>query len=71
MGKVLYCGQEVDPTQLVELVSIPEEKSKEQHKQRIQYTNFYTTVQPMKNSKLRYHASDMILIVHSNTYYLS
>ena len=71
VGKFLYCGRSVNPTLLFALGSITEYKSKVKTKIEAAVHQFLEYCATHPNAKLRYHASDMILIIQSDVSYLS
>jgi hypothetical protein len=69
-GSVLYYARAVDPTVLMPLNDIATKKTKATEKTQaatIQMLD-YLAIHP--DAKIRYHASDMVLHIHSNVYYL-
>ena len=71
MGEFLYFGQVVNPTLLVVLGSIAAKQAKgtAQAEDSIHQFLYYCATHP--NEKLRYHTSNMVLIIHINASYLS
>jgi hypothetical protein len=70
-GYVLYYARSVDPTILMPINDIATEKTKATEKRKV-VTNqllYYLTTHP--DATIRYHASDMIIHIHSDASYLS
>ena len=71
IGGVLYYGRAVDLTVLPALSSISGEQAsatKNREKKCAQLLNYLAT---HNNAKIRYYASDMVLNIHSDAFYLS
>jgi hypothetical protein len=71
VSSFLYYARAVDPTILMALSDIATQQAAPTENTRKQIVQFpdYTWTHP--NAKIRYHASDMILNVHSDALYLS
>jgi hypothetical protein len=70
-GSVLYYARAVDPTVLMPLNDIATDQTKATEKTQAATKQLldYLTTHP--DATIRYHASDMILHIHSDAYYLS
>jgi hypothetical protein len=70
-GSILYYAQSVDPTVLMPLHAIATEKTKAMEKTQpaTDQMSDYTATHP--DATIRYHASDMVLHIHSDASYLS
>ena len=71
MGSILYYAQAVDTTDLMELSAITVEQTtatEETMKRCIQLLDYLAS---NADAKVRFHALDMIMNIHSNALYLS
>jgi hypothetical protein len=68
---VLYYARAVDPTVLMPLNDIATEKTKATEKTQAAKTQLFDYLATHLDATIRYHASDMILHLHSNASYLS
>jgi hypothetical protein len=69
-GSVLYYARAVDPTDLMPLNDIATEQTKATEK-RAATNQFLDYLATHPDATIRYHASDMILHIHSDASYLS
>jgi hypothetical protein len=70
-GSVLYYTQAVDPTVLMPLNDISTEQTKATEKTQAARNQLLDYLATHPDAAIRYHASDMILHIHSNASYLS
>jgi hypothetical protein len=70
-GSVLYYARAVDPTILMPLNDIATDKTKTTEKTQAATTQLLDYLVTHPDATIRYHASDMILHIHSNASYLS
>jgi hypothetical protein len=70
-GSVLYYARAVDPAVLMPLNDIATEKTKETEKTQAATNQMLDNLATHPNATIRYHASHMILHIHSNASYLS
>jgi hypothetical protein len=70
-GYVLYYARAVDPTVLMTINDIATEQTKATEKMQAATNELLDYLATHWNAKIRYHASDMILHIHSNASYLS
>jgi hypothetical protein len=70
-GSVLYYAIPVYPTVLMPLNDIVTEKTKATEKTQAATNQFLDYLATHPDATIRYHASDMILHIHSNASYLS
>jgi hypothetical protein len=70
-GSVLYYAKAVDPTVLMPLNDIATEKTKATEKNQAATNRFLDYLATHPDATIRYHASDMILHIHSDASYLS
>jgi hypothetical protein len=70
-GSVLYYARAVDPTVLVPLNDIATEQTKATEKTQAATNQLLDYLATHPYATIRYHASDMILHIHSNASYLS
>jgi hypothetical protein len=70
-GSVLYYAQEVDPTVLMPLNDIATEQTKATEKTQAATNQMLDYLATHPDAAIRYHASDMILHIHSDASYLS
>jgi hypothetical protein len=70
-GSVLYYARAVDPTVLMPLNDIETEQTKAKEKTQAATNQMLDYVATHPDAAIRYHASDMILHIHSDTSYLS
>ena len=71
VGTILYYSIAVDPTMLTALGSIAAQQAKGIEKTYIDILWLLNYATTHHNAKIRYTASDMILHIHSNAFYLS
>jgi hypothetical protein len=70
-GSVLYYAQAVDPTVLMPLNDIATEQTKAAEKSQATTNQMLDYLATHPDATIRYHASDMILHIHSDASYLS
>jgi hypothetical protein len=70
-GSVLYYAREVDPTVLMSLNEIATEQAKTTEKTQAATNQLLDYLGTHPDATIRSHASDMILHIHSDAYYLS
>jgi hypothetical protein len=70
-GSVLYYAREVDPTVLMPLNDIATEQTKATEKTQATTNQMLDYLATHPDATIRYHVSDMILNIHSDSYYLS
>jgi hypothetical protein len=70
-GPVLYYARAVDPTVLMPLNDIASEQTKATEKTQAATNQLLDDLATHPDATIRYHASDMILHIHSNASYLS
>jgi hypothetical protein len=70
-GSVLYCAREVDPTVLMPLNDIATEQTKVTAKMQAATNQMLDYLATHPDSTIRYHASDMVLHIHSDASYFS
>jgi hypothetical protein len=70
-GSILYYARAVDPTVLMPLNDIATEQTKATEKTQSATNQFLDYFETHPDATIRYHASDMILHIHSNASYLS
>jgi hypothetical protein len=70
-GSVLYYARAVDPTVLMPLNDIATEQTKVTEKTQAAIDQFLDYLATHPDATIRYHASDMILHIHSDASYLS
>jgi hypothetical protein len=70
-GSVLYYTHAVDPTVLMPLNDIKTEQTKATEKTRAAMNQMLDYLATHPDATIRYHASDMILHIHSDVSYLS
>jgi hypothetical protein len=70
-GSVLYYAQAVDPTVLMPLNDIATEQTKATGKTQAATNQLLDYLATHPDATIRYHASDMILQIHSDASYLS
>jgi hypothetical protein len=70
-GSILYYARAVDPTVLMPLNDIATEQTKEKEKTHATTNQMLDYVATHPDATIRYHASDMILNIHSDASYLS
>jgi hypothetical protein len=70
-GSVLYYARVVDPTLLMPLNDIATEQTKATEKTQTATNQLLDYMARHLNATIRYHASDMILHIHSDASYLS
>jgi hypothetical protein len=70
-GSVLYYARAVDPTVLMPINDIAEEQTKETEKTLAATNQMLDYLAAHPDATIRYHASDMILHIHSDASYLS
>jgi hypothetical protein len=70
-GSVLYYARAVDPTVLMPLNDIATEQTKATEKTQAATNQLLDYLATHPDATIRYHASDMILHIHSDTSYLS
>jgi hypothetical protein len=70
-GSVLYYAREVDPTVLMPLNDIAMEQAKATEKTQAPTNQLLDYLATHPDATIRYHASDMILHIHSDASYLS
>jgi hypothetical protein len=70
-GSVLYYARAVDPTVLMPLNDIATEQTKATEKTQATTNQLLDYLATHPDATIRYHASDMILHIHSNASYLS
>jgi hypothetical protein len=70
-GSVLYYARAVDPTVLMPLNDIATEQTKETEKTQAATNQLLDYLATHPDANIRYHASDMILHIHSDASYLS
>jgi hypothetical protein len=70
-GSFLYYAREVDPTVLISLNDIATKQTKVTEKTQAVTNQLLDYVATQPDATIRYHASDMILHIHSNASYLS
>jgi hypothetical protein len=70
-GSVLYYAREVDPTVLILLNDIATEQTKATEKTQAATSQMLDYLATHPDATIRYHASDMILHIHSDASYLS
>jgi hypothetical protein len=70
-GSVLYYTRAVDPTVLMPLNDIATEKTKAKEKTQAATNQILEYLATHPDATIRYHASDMILHIHSDASYLS
>jgi hypothetical protein len=70
-GSVLYYARAVDPTVLMPLNDIATEQTKATEKMQAATNQMLDYLATHPDSTIRYHASDMILNIHSDASYLS
>jgi hypothetical protein len=70
-GSVLYCAREVAPTVLMPLNDITTEQTKAPEKSQAATNQLLDYLATHPDATIRYHASDMILYIHSDASYLS
>jgi hypothetical protein len=71
IGSVLYYAREVDPAVLMPLNDIATEQTKATEKTQAATNQLLDYMATHPDAAIRYHASDMILYIHSNASYLS
>jgi hypothetical protein len=69
-GSSLYYARAVDPTVLMPLNDIATEQTKATRKTQAAMNQMLDSLDTHPKSTIRYHASDMILHIHSNASYL-
>jgi hypothetical protein len=67
----LYYARAVDPTVLMPLNDIATEKTKAMEKKQAATNQMLDYLATHPDAKIRYHASDMVLHIHSDASYLS
>jgi hypothetical protein len=70
-GSVLYYARAVDPTMLMPLNDIATEQTKATEKTQAATNQMFDYLATHPDATIRYHASDMILNIHSDASYLS
>jgi hypothetical protein len=70
-GYVLYYTRAVDPTALMLINDIAMEQTKATEKTQAATNQLLDYLETYPDATIRYHASDMILHIHSDAYYLS
>jgi hypothetical protein len=70
-GSVLYYARAVDPTVLMPLNDIAAEQAKAAEKRQAATNQMLDYLATHPDATLRYHASDMVLNIHSDASYLS
>jgi hypothetical protein len=70
-GSVLYYARAVDPTVLMPLNDIATEQTKVTEKTQAATNKLFDYLATHPDATIRYHASDMILHIHSDASYLS
>jgi hypothetical protein len=70
-GSVLYYARAVDPTVLMPLNDIATEQTKGTEKTQAAINQMLDYLETHPDATIRYHASDMVLHIHSDTSYLS
>jgi hypothetical protein len=70
-GSVLYYSRAVDPTVLMPLNDISKEQTKATEKMQATTNQLLDYLSTHPDATIRYHASDMILHIHSDASYLS
>jgi hypothetical protein len=70
MGSVLYFARAVDPTILMPLNDIATEQTKGTEKTQAATSQLLDYLATHPDATIRYHASDMILHIHSDASYL-
>jgi hypothetical protein len=70
-GSVLYYARAVDPTFLMPLNDIAKEQTKATEKTQAATNQLLDYLETGPDATIRYHASDMILHIHSDASYLS
>jgi hypothetical protein len=70
-GTILYCAKSVDPTVLMPLNDIATEHTKATEKTQAATNQLLDYLATHPDATIRYHASDMILHIHSDASYLS
>jgi hypothetical protein len=70
-GSVLYYARAVDPTVLMQLNDIATEQTKATEKTQAATNQMLDYLATHPDAKIRYHASNMILHIHSDASYLS
>jgi hypothetical protein len=70
-GSVLYYAKAVDPTVLMPLNDIATEQTKATEKTQAATNQLLDYLATHPDATIRYHASDMILHIHSDAFYLS
>jgi hypothetical protein len=70
-GSVLYYARAVDPTVLMPINDIPTEQTKATEKTQAATNQLLNYLETHPDDTIRYHASDMILHIHSYASYLS
>jgi hypothetical protein len=70
-GSVLYYARAVDPTVLIPLNDIVTEQTKATEKTQAATNQTLDYLAPHRDATIRYHASDMVLRIHSDASYLS
>jgi hypothetical protein len=70
-GSVLYYARAVDPTMLMPLNDIATEQTKATEKTQAATNQLLDYLSTHPDATIRYHASDMILHIHSDASYLS
>jgi hypothetical protein len=71
MGSVLYYARAVDPTVIMPLNDIATEQTKATEKTQADANQLLDYLATHPDATIRYHASDMILHIHSDASYLS
>ncbi len=71
VGSFLYYARAVNPTILIALSGIPTQQAAPTENTRKQAKQFLDYMWTHPDAKIRHHASDMVLNVHSNASYLS
>jgi hypothetical protein len=70
-GSVLYCARAVDPTVLIPINDISTEQTKATGKKQAATNQLLGYLATHPDATIRYHASGMILHIHSDASYLS
>jgi hypothetical protein len=70
-GSVLYCARAVDPTVLMPLNDIATEQTEATEKTQAATNQMLDYLATHPDATIRYHASDMVLYIHSYASYLS
>ncbi len=71
VGSILYYARAVDMTVLIALSSIAMDQTKATERTMSRCTQLLDYLAGHSDAKVRFHASDMILNIHSNAFYLS